>query len=196
MQTRLLIYSVAVLLMLGNAQVALAQGGYGSYSSLSVKEFRNLAESLPELPGRIQAIRLFQGAIGQQASVAIATFGEKTGWQLFVFASNTGKHFRPEWKSGKLANTFTVADPAALKLFDFGNEVGVEFSGCAPHSCGGGPSAVFSVLLYVPSKRTAFTATYELGKIAYSSNLQSAGNERYRGALEQLVKEYANDNGP
>jgi len=196
MRAILVMFSVVVLAVLGSAPVASAQGGYGSYSSLSVKEFRNLAESLPELPGRIQALRLFQGTIGQQASVAIATLGEKTGWRLFVFASNSGKHFRLEWKSGKLPYTFAVADPAALRLFDFGNEVGVEFSGCAPHSCGGGPSAVFSVLLYVPSKRTAFMATYSLDKVTYSENLKIKGNERYKGALEQLVKEYADDNGP
>lgn len=157
---------------------------------LSAAEFRDFAKSLPELPGRIQAIRLFEESGGQRASVAVATWGEGTGWQVFVFDSPSGRNFRLEWESGKLDDSFSVGDPSALKTFTFmDGKQGVQFSGCAPHNC---PSDVFSVMLYVPSKKTAFTARYVWGKVTYSPTQESLENRQYKDALAQLVKEHRN----
>jgi hypothetical protein len=156
---------------------------------LSAGEFRDFAKSLPELPGRIQAIRLFGKAGRQTSSVAVLTWGERSGWQIFVFGSPLGRNFRLDWKSGKLDDTFYVSDPSNLKVFSFmDGKQGVQFSGCAAHNC---PNGVFSLLLYVPSMRTAFVAKSVLGKVTYSPSLESAENSEYKKALVQLVKDRA-----
>lgn len=184
---RTLFRMALVLLIFSSLQnTATCDEGSSESGGLSVVELREFANSLPDLPGRIQAIRLFRESGGQRSSVAVATWAERSGWQIFVFNSPSGKKFQLEWTSGKLDDTFTVSSFHALEIFDLGTELGVSFYGCAPHLCGGG---VFSVLLYVPSKRTAFTARYVHGKVTYSPGLESPENSSYKSALDQLVKE-------
>ncbi|HVA55081.1 MAG TPA: hypothetical protein VNI53_04665 [Gammaproteobacteria bacterium] len=151
---------------------------------LSVNEFRNLATSLPELPGNIQAIRIFRGAETGKYSVAFTTFSHQTGWQLFVFNPDGKGKFQLAWKSGKLDDTFHVAGPSDLSVFDFGPEDGIVFHGCARHVC----PDVFSVLLYVPKKHTSFVETYVWGKISYSFDIKDSENNRYKSILDELVK--------
>ncbi len=185
------IFLAALLFALLNLpNVVVSAEAQSATDGLSAAEFRDFAKSLPELPGRIQAIRLFGGASGQTTSVAVLTWGGPSGWQIFVFDSPAGRNFRVEWKSGKLDDAFYVSDPSDLKIFSFmDGKQGVQFSGCAAHNC---PNGVFSVLLYVPSKQAAFFAKSVLGKVTYSPTLESAGNLEYKDALEQLVKSRAN----
>ncbi|MGH9615679.1 MAG: hypothetical protein ACRD28_02975 [Acidobacteriaceae bacterium] len=157
-------------------------------NDLSVQEFRGFAESLPKLPGQIQAVRLFRESGGREASVAVATWGERSGWQLFVFSPHNGQHFQLEWKSGKLDDSFYVSYPDALKIFNFGEEDGVEFSGCARHVC----PEVFSIMIYVPSRQVAFKAKSIYGRVLYSPSLETPRNHLYKDALDQLIKERQN----
>ena len=156
---------------------------------MSVGEFRNLADSIPKLPGSIQAIRLFTTSEDQQQiSAAFATFDKKAGWQILMFDSRADEKFHLAWQSGKLDDSFSVSHPDALKVFHFGHENAVEFDGCAPHVC----PDVFSILMYVPSKRAASTAKYVWGKVTYSPALDSAAEAPYKSALDQLVSEHRN----
>ncbi|MGH8427510.1 MAG: hypothetical protein ACRES7_05950 [Gammaproteobacteria bacterium] len=179
-----------IIVIVATLVLPVAQAQVETNDSLSVAELRQLVNALPKLPGRILAVKLFRG--GEHiVSVAVLTYGDVSGWQIFVLAPQSRERFRMVWKSGKLDYKFTVSYPDAMKIFNFGAEDGIYFSGCAPHSCGGGPSAVFSVLLYVPSKNTAYRADYTLGKTTYSSALQISNNKEYKGALEQLVSEFS-----
>lgn len=154
---------------------------------LTETEFRAFAKSLPKLPGRINALRLLQASAGGHLLIALLTRGKRSGWQLSVFAPVRGGAFHLQWNSGKLDDTFYVSSPSDLKVFTFGNgSQGLQYSGCAAHNC---PNGVFSILLYVPSKQEAFTARSVLGKVTYSRNSESPANRKYKGALEQLVKE-------
>lgn len=157
---------------------------------LTEADFRAFAKSLPELPGRISALRLLQASAGGPLSIALLTWGRRSGWQLSVFEPARSGGFRRQWNSGKLDVSFKVSGPSDLKVFTFGDgSQGVQYSGCAAHSC---PNGVFSFLLYVPSRRTVFFAKSVLGKVTYSRGLELPENHRYRDALEQLVKERVN----
>lgn len=156
---------------------------------MSEAELRNLADSLPKLPGSIQAIRFFSASGDQRGiSAALATFEKQAGWQISIFNSRGDQKFQLGWESGKLDDSFSVSSPDALKIFHLGNEDAVEFNGCAPHVC----PDVFSILLYVPSKETAFTAKYVWGKVTYSPTLGTAADAQYKSALDQLVSEHRN----
>jgi hypothetical protein len=156
---------------------------------MSVAEFRGLADSLPRLPGNIQSISFFRTSGDPSGnSAAFATYERQAGWQITIFNSQGDHKFQMEWQSGKLDDSFSVSSPDALKIFHFGNEDAVEFDGCAPHVC----PDVFSVLMYVPSKRAAFTAKYIWGRITYSPSLNSAASSPYKLALDQLVSEHRN----
>ena len=163
-----------------------AAPNYIHYDSLTTKEFRALAASLPELPGTIQAMLIFRGAGQEGASVAFSTNDEKSGWQIFVFTPDQKGHYQLSWKSGKLNDSFQVAGASDLSLFDFGSNDGIVFHGCARHVC----PDVFSVLLYVPKKHTSFMETYIWGKISYSFNIKASENQRYKSILDQLVKDH------
>jgi hypothetical protein len=156
---------------------------------ISAAEFRSLADSMPKLPGSIQAIRFFGAPRGQQGtSAALATFQKQAGWQILIFKSRSDQKFQLAWESGKLDDSFSVSSSDALKIFHLGNENAVEFNGCAPHVC----PDVFSILLYVPSKGAAFTAKYVWGKVTYSPTLSTAADAQYKSALDQLVSEHRN----
>ena len=174
--------SAVLLSIFLNMAKAMAQNADSpANDGMTVQQLREFSESLEELPAPIQAIRFFRPD-GRERSVALTTNDQKTGWQIFVFDSvPSSTRFALTWKSGKLDDGFSVSYPGALKLFDFGHEQGIEFEGCAPHVC----PDVFSVLLYVPSKRTAFTAKYVWGKITYSP--ESSENSGYKAALDQLI---------
>ena len=155
---------------------------------MSVAELRNLADSLPQLPGSIRRSRFFSTSGDQRGTAALATFEKQAGWQISIFNSRGDQKFKLGWESGKLDDSFSVSSPDALKIFHFGSEDAVEFNGCAPHVC----PDVFSILLYVPSKGTAFTAKYVWGKVTYSPTLGTAADAQYKSALDQLVSEHRN----
>jgi hypothetical protein len=154
------------------------------FSGVSNAQLLSFAQHLPEVPGRIQSLRFLQGA--HTPSIAISTFSSESGWQLLLFENTVGNEFAERWRSGKLSDSFRVSSSDALKTFNFGDEEGIEFEGCAPHVC----SDVFSILFYVPSRDSAFTVTSTFGKLTYSSNVLLPENLRYRNALDQLVKNH------
>ncbi len=169
------------------AATSAQNGSQSGCCAMSESEFRNLAESLPQLPGRIEAIRLFSAHGNQQvSSVAFATFDKQAGWQVLIFDAPSGHKFQMEWQSGKLDDSLSVSDADALKIFHFRKEDAVEFDGCASHVC----PDVFSILLYVPSQRRAFVAKYVWGKVTYSPALDSPTEAQYKSALDQLVREH------
>lgn len=153
---------------------------------ISIDEFRNLAKTLPTLPGRIQAIQIFYDSTAHENAVAFATFDDKAGWQVSVFDPNREGGFKLAWQSGKLADSFAVSSQSELRVASLENEQAVQFEGCAAHVC----PDVFSILLYVPSKHTVFTADYVWGKVTFSVNLDSVENSRYKSVLSNLVKRH------
>lgn len=183
---RAAIITVVLLFGIISVQALSAQETQSGNGGMSAAEFRDLANSLPKLPGSIQAIRLFRApGTEQTTSAAFATFSEQTGWQISIFDSPAGHKFQLEWQSGKLDDSFSVSDSSELKVFQLGQQDAVEFEGCAPHVC----PDVFSILIYVPSKRTAFTVKYVWGKVSYSPALGSPENAQFKSALDQLVAE-------
>jgi hypothetical protein len=182
------IFPVTLLLfaVLNPPSVTMAAKAQSASDGLSAAEFRAFAKSVPELPGRIQAVLLFRESGGKRA-VALATLDERGGWRLFVFNSSSSSTFRLEWKSARLDDSFAVSSPSSLRLFSLGDEDAVQFSGCGRHAC----PDVFSFMLYVPSLRTAFTATSVYGKVTYSSNMRLPADEEYKGALDRLIGEHA-----
>jgi hypothetical protein len=150
---------------------------------LSVQAFRSFAGNLPTLSGRIQAITLFQETFDKQASIAVLTRSEGFGWQVYVFSDTNGRGFQLEWKSGKLDYSFSVSDPAFFKRHRLDHGEAVQFSGCAQHMC----PEIHSAMLYIPSKRTAYTATYDKGKISYSPKMESPEEMAYKADLDELV---------
>ncbi|WP_220464962.1 hypothetical protein [Granulicella sp. 5B5] len=160
------------------AQVASSQAG------VSADQLRSFAQQLPSEPARIQSLQILQS--GQGPLIGVARFSASDGWELSVYGATSEGKFVERWHSGKLADSFRVSYPNALKTFSFGNEDGVEFEGCAPHSC----PEVFSILLYVPSISKDFVVTSTFGKTAYSQEALLPQNLRYKQALDQLLKEH------
>jgi len=148
----------------------------------SLPQFRELAMSLQDLPGRIQAIQLFR----KSAFAAVATWEEKTGWQVLVAAPRPGG-FQSVWTSGPLDETFHVSAPQNLRVFSFGDGTqAVEFAGCAAHNCGTG--GVLGAVVYAPSKGGACFAKSVLGKVTYSPDLESPQNRECKAALDHALR--------
>jgi len=153
---------------------------------LNVHQLRNLVNALPSLPGTIQAIQFLQGGGGQIDRAAVLTDGADSGWQIFVFhLKSTGK-FALEWKSGKLDDSFAVSSTDQFHTYDLHGEDVLKFSGCGAHNC----PDVYSVMLYVPSKKAAFTATYILGKVTYSPASDGPMYRYYKMDLDRSIAEH------
>ena len=153
---------------------------------LSVHQLRNLANTLPPLPGMIQAIQFLQNGKFQINGAAILTDGADSGWQISVFdLESTGK-FQLEWKSGRLDDSFAVSSAHQFQTYFLSDEQVLQFSGCAAHAC----PDVFSVMLYVPSRKSAFTATYTLGKVTYSPSGDGAMYRYYKMELDRYIAKH------
>jgi hypothetical protein len=160
-------------------------------SGLTEAEFRIFAQALHSLPGRIEAIQIFPATDSGNHLVAVATLGQQTGWQLLVLKISGDSPARIVWKSGVLSDSFAVADGSAMNIYSPGREDDLSFVGCAQHSC----PDVFSVLLYVPSKRQAYTVSYVLGKISYSPNLTGTDAEAIKADLNDLLDSHLKELG-
>jgi len=160
-----------------------AKADMNSLSGMSVKQLRLLVDHLPADLDPIQAVRIIRSGPGPL--LAISVHSAEKGWEIFVFQSDE-QSVSALWRSGKLPDTFTGSAPGALKSFDFGDEEGLEFEGCFPSAC----SSVFSVLLYIPSKQSAFMATNVNGKISYSATALQPEFSKYKDGLDQLLKEH------
>lgn len=176
--------SILFLIPLLFVGVARAEPSNNRQDGISVNEFRSLAKSLPELPGRIQAVQIFYDSMIHQNAIALATLDEKSDWRLFVFSSVKKGQFQLTWQSGKLADSFAISSQNELKVFSLEDEQAVQFEGCASHVC----PDVFSILMYVPSKNAIFTADYVWGKVTFSANLETTENARYKLILNNLVR--------
>jgi hypothetical protein len=181
--------ALAMLLTCGYAKPAPRQEGHQSETGITVSQLQNLLNALPSLPGTIQAIRFLRRDRFWIDGAAVLTQGEHSGWQIFVLHLGSGGKTSLEWKSGRLDDSFAVSSANQLRTRNVGvSEEALEFSGCAAHNC----PDVFSVMLYVPSRRAAFTATCISGKVKYSPGLESADNRKYKDAVDQLVRDRAN----
>jgi hypothetical protein len=151
---------------------------------ISVEELDRLMRAVPALPGRIYSIRFLRDARGNfPGFVALLVMNPTGGWYVYVFRSEDRGSFALDWKSAKLDDSFAVGSPDDLRTFDLGDEYGFTFEGCAPHAC----PEFFSVLLYAPSAHKSFTATYEDGKIGYSSGLDAPANHNYKVVLDEEI---------
>lgn len=158
-------------------------------TGISVSQWQALASELSLLSGSIQAVQLLRSDGFWVDRVAFLTESRDSGWQIFVFHLENTDRFSLEWKSGKLEDSFAVSSARQFETRNVaGSEQVLEFSGCAAHNC----PDVFSVMLYVPSRKTAFTATSILGKVTYSSGLESPANRVYKGALDRSLQEHTN----
>jgi hypothetical protein len=180
--------TVSFLVFVLFAGTASAADKAGEQDGISGDELRSLAASLPELPGRIQAFQIVYDSTVQKNGIVLATFSEKSGWQLVMFSPMRDGSFKQTWQSGKLADSFFVSSQSKLKVVSLENEEGVQFEGCASHVC----PDVYSILLYVPSKHAAFEANYVWGKVNYSANSDVAENATYKAVLANLLKKHKN----
>ena len=159
-------------------------------TGLSVAQLRTLANSLPG-SSSIQAIQFLRKDGFWIDRAAILTLGKNSGWQIFVFNRQSNEKITLEWKSGKLDDSFAVSSPNQFQLVVAASETALKFSGCAAHVC----PDVFSVMLYVPSKKTAFSATYIWGKVTYSPAGNGPDSQIYKSSLDQLIAEHRNHAG-
>lgn len=190
MKTRILsICCLAIVSICAAYAGASAQERHSEEMGLSVSQLQDLLRALPPLPGTVQAIQFLRRDGFWVDRAAILTQGEKSGWQIFVLhLENTGR-FALEWKSGRLEDSFAVSSASQFQTHNVGAlEQVLEFSGCAAHNC----PDVFSVMLYSPLRKTAFTAAYILGKVSYSQGLESPDSREYKDALDEFVKEHRN----
>lgn len=153
---------------------------------LSVHQLRNLVNSLPPLPGTIQAIQFLQDGEFQINRAAILTDGAGSGWQVFVFGLESTGKFQLEWKSGRLDDSFAVSSADQFQAYFLSDEQVLKFSGCAAHAC----PDVFSVMLYVPEKKSAFTATYTLGNVTYSPFGDGTMYRYYKMELDRYIAKH------
>jgi hypothetical protein len=141
-----------------------------------------LVQSLPN--EQIYSIRLFREESNNRLSAELLVAGGHKGWQVQVVSPRAATGYSISWKSSWLADAFAVSSPQALGTYGLGNEEAVTFSGCAAHEC----PDIFSVLLYVPSRHRAFTATCENGQTSYSFPRASADSQ-YVEPLNELLRD-------
>lgn len=166
---------------------SLAEGKHSTNTGLSAGQLRELADSLPASSGGVQAMLFFRRDVLWIDRVAILTQGESSGWQIFVFHVQDDGKLALEWKSGKLDDSFAVSSVDQFHAYDVdASEKALKFSGCGAHNC----PDVFSVILYVPSKNQAFTATYILGKVTYSPASDGPDYQSYKTALDHFIAEH------
>lgn len=184
---KLRIVSVCLTALLITAmQANSAARGILQKTGLSASQLQNLVDVLPPKSGSIQSIEFLRSDGFSIDRAAVLTQPRGGGWKILVFhLEKTGK-FASEWKSETLPASFAVSSSSAFQARTVGTaEQALQFSGCAAHTC----PDVFSVLLYSPLKKTAFTATYVRGKVSYSPNLESPENRDYKDALDEFVKQ-------
>ena len=143
---------------------------------------------------KIYSILTFDSDERYGANVAILS-GSYSGWRVAVLHRIEGG-LKVEWRSGKLPDDIDISSSNNFEIghMDDGEQV-VEFSGCAPHQCGG-VDGVFGVLLYSPRSMQVFFAHYrfdehkpigQFGSLKLSENANLPGNERYKAALRKAM---------
>lgn len=177
---------VVIIASLGGTPAAFARDT-GLRYGLTKQEFVKFAESIPNLPDRVVAIRFLSDSHSNYPGAIGMLMEDNRGkWEILVMKYNDNGAFSESWKSGPLDDAFEVSGPDMLSTFYLGKEQGLIFSGCARHACGG--DGIVSLLLYVPSKNNAFTATSIYGKVSYSADLENPKNAMYKGVLDQLLR--------
>ena len=144
---------------------------------------------------RIGSILTFRDLGDSGAHVAVLSSG-RSGWHVTILHNVSGG-LNVEWKSGGLRDDFSMSSPDALEIDDLGDEQVIEFSGCAPHMCGGVDGGEYGMVLYAPRVKQAFFAHYSyddhkpkgsFGSLDFSSNSETVGNERYKAALAHAMR--------
>lgn len=159
----------------------------GEHEGLSGEDVCRFANSVPDLPGRIVALRLFRmHGVPFPGGIAVLLVGEEPGWNVLVFTRRSGQDFRLDWESGKLDDSFSVSSYDSLKTSYVGDETVVQFEGCAAHSC----PDVSSILIYVPSNGTTFSVHHVWGRTTYSPGLEAPENRVYKDWLDTQIREF------
>jgi hypothetical protein len=142
---------------------------------------------------KIFSILTFDSEDRYGSSIAMLS-GSRSGWQITVLHRVKGG-LSVEWSSGKLSEDFAVSSSNNLAIADVAGEQVVEFSGCAPHECGG-VDGVLGVLVYSTRSKQVFSAHYRfdehkpigsVGYLEFSKNAHEPGNERYMAALQNAM---------
>jgi hypothetical protein len=145
---------------------------------------------------KIYSILTFDSDERVGANVAILS-GSHTGWRVTVLHRIKGG-LKVEWRSSKLPDDIDVSSSRNLEIdyMDDGEQV-VVFSGCAAHDCGR-LDGIFGMLLYSPRSKQVFFAHYRydenkpsgsFGSLDFSENASTAGNEKYKRALQKAMNE-------
>jgi hypothetical protein len=162
-----------------------------SDTGLSVAQLRTIANSLPASPGGIQAIQFLRKDGFWIDRAAFLIQERDSGWQIFVFHRESNDKIALEWKSGKLDDSFATSSPDQFQIVVAASENALKFSGCAAHDC----PDVFSVVLYIPSKKTAFSATYIWGEVTYSPASDGSNAQFYKASLDRFIAEHRSITG-
>lgn len=187
MRLRIVSISLAALLAVPTYASLLPPVYRFEQTGLSASELQNLVNALAAASsGEIQAIQFLRSDGFTIDRAAILMQPRNGGWTILVFQLKKRGKFKLEWKSEVLKDSFAVSSSSAFQTRTVGTaEQVLQFSGCAAHNC----PDVFSVLLYSPSKKAAFTATYVRGRVSYSRNLESPDNRDYKDVLHEFVKQ-------
>ena len=142
---------------------------------------------------KIYSILTFDSEERSGANIAMLS-SSNSGWHVTVIHRVIGG-LKVEWRTGRLPEDFAVSSSHNLHIEDVEDEQVVEFSGCAPHECGG-LYGVLGVLLYSPRSKQAFYAHYRsdegkpigsFGSMEFSENASDPSNERYKAALRKAI---------
>ena len=143
--------------------------------------------------GKLYSILTFDSEDRDGANIAVLS-GSHTGWHLAILHRTKGG-LSVQWRSGNLPKDFSVSSSRNMIIKNVGDEQVVEFSGCAPHDCGG-LDGVQGVLLYSLESNQVFFAHYRFddqkpigsfGSLEFSDDVLRPANERYKNALEKQM---------
>jgi hypothetical protein len=162
-------------------------------SGFTLKQLNEAIRDSKAATHKIYSILTFDSEERSGANIAMLS-SSNSGWRVTVLHRVTGG-LKVEWRSGKLPKDFAVSSSHNLEVEDVEDEQVVEFSGCAPHDCGG-LSGVLGVLLYSPRSKQVFYAHYRsdegkpigsFGSLEFSGNASDPSNERYKAALRKAM---------
>jgi hypothetical protein len=187
-------------LLLGLAIVAaLPHFAFSAEDDLSGFTLQQLDEAISKgglAAQKIYSILTFDSDERAGANIAILS-GSRTGWRVTVLHRIKGG-LKVEWRSSKLPDDIDVSSSRSFQIeyMDDGEQV-VVFSGCAAHDCAL-LDGVFGLVLYSPRSKQVFFAHYHyddskppgsFGSLRFSENASTAGNDKYKKALQKAMNE-------
>lgn len=184
----IMICTIAAIISSGVARASDGETGF------TLKQLNNVLAKAGIATQRVESILTFSD-LGEAGSHIAILSSSRSGWRVTVLRNLAGG-LKVEWTSGGLQDDFSVSSPDALEIDDLGEEQVVEFSGCAPHDCGG-LDGVSGMVLYAPRVKQAFFVHYRsdskkgfgsFGSLDFSDNAEVPANARYKAALEKAMR--------